>query len=325
MIDDTQPLILRGEPKHARCYCVVTAAGVATVVGGVATAASAGYSAYQANKASKMAEGSAKDLYGSKINPTDYENTVNLPAFEALKGSSDYLAMLPQLRQIAGIETKAGINKRNKVMPGSSDIMSQAAANLIALSRGQVAPDVVDSTNRIIAERTGGAFDPTAPDAYAGGSSQAVAEFSRAIGRTSQQNVMDFLSAAPAWEKLADEFAYTPQEVAGTAMDLLKTRLNYELGKAGVDLNIDANRYKAGLNFERTIAAPNPQAVGAQNDMLLRKSIEGISGGAGNYITAINGIVSGLQGINSGYGQIKAANRTPAAQDWRTNAMGTAA
>lgn len=296
---------IRREPKCARYYCVATAATVATIVGGVAAAGSAAYGAYQSSKMGEgIGKGGAGDLYGSRTKPTPYNNTVNMPSFDAVRGSSDYLAMLPALNKIASGVTKSGMDLREKVFPGSQKIMEGASGNLLALSRGQVAPDVVDSTNRIIAERTGGAYDPSAPDSYAGGQAQSVADFSRAIGRTSAENVDRFLSAAPVWEQLADKFAYTPDEALGGAMDILRTRYQYELGKAGIDLQVDQNKYLAAANINQALAAPNPQAVGAQNDALLRQSIQGISGGAGNYLTAIQGISSGLSGVASGYSNL---------------------
>jgi hypothetical protein len=73
------------------------------------------------------------------------------------------------------------------------------------------------------------------------------------------------------------------------------------------------------------MAAPDPRVVGARNDALLMQSMNGISGGEGNYLTAINGVVSGVGGAMKGYQQIKSA--TPVATttpntSWKFNASG---
>lgn len=300
-----KPSRFRGEPAHARCYCVATAAGVATVVGGVAAAGSSIMSASKSGSGGGAPGGSPSDLYGSKIKPVKFVSHVDLPSYDATKGSADYLAMLPQLGQVAKSINRFDTKQRELQMPGSSQIMSNAATNLIAMSRGQVGADVMNLTNQAVAERTGGGFDPSASASYANSGSQAATDFARMIGRTSQQNVNDFLTAAPTWQQLADKFVYKPQDAANTAISLLTARSQYVLGAGELQNKIDENIYNGQVNYNRTVAMPNPQVVGARNDALLQNSVSQLGGGqGGGYLTGINGVVGGLQGIISGYGKI---------------------
>lgn len=304
----------RGEPRHARCYCVATAAGVATVVGGVASAGASVYGAMK-DKGGAGGGGSASDLYGSKIKPVKFKSNVDLPSYHSIEGARDYLTMLPMLRGISQRITDANTVQRERIMPGSKQIMKNAATNLIAMSRGQVAGDVMDVTNQAVAERTGGGMNPGSPDSYAASGSQGATDFARMIGRTSQQNVNDFLSVAPTWEQLADKFVYKAEDAAGMAVNLLQTRAQYILGAGELQNKIDENTYTGQVNYNRTTAMPNPQAVGQRNDQMLQQAVTQLGGGSGGgYLTAINGVVGGLQGVLSGYGQIKGgvqANKTP--------------
>lgn len=288
------------EPKHALCYCVATAAGVATAVGAVASVGTQVYSASQKGKGAGGG-GSPSALYGSKIKPVDYENHVNLPKYDGSTGIKDYLAMLPDLRYAAAVDNISATKQREKVLPGSRDIMQGAGANLIAMSRGQIRSDTLDLLNQQVAERTGSGADPSSPDSYAHSGSQGATDFARMIGRTSQDTINNFLSVAPTWESLADKFVYKPHDVANSAIDLLKTRNSYILGAGELQKGIDENMYTAELNKNRTVASPDPQAVGARNDALLQQSVQQMSGGpTGGYLTAINGLVSGLSGLKGG-------------------------
>lgn len=294
----------RGEPKHARCYCVATAAGVATVVGGVASAGASVYGAMK--KDGGGGGGSAADMYGSKIKPVQFKSNVDLPSYKSIEGARDYLSMLPMLRGIASRITDADSTLRERVMPGSKQIMSNAATNLIAMSHGQVPADVMNLTNQAVAERTGGGINPGSPESYAASGSQGATDFARMVGRTSQQNVNDFLSVAPTWEQLADKFVYHAEDAAGMAVNLLSARTQYILGAGDLQNKIDENMYTGQVNANRTMAMPNPQVVGARNDQMLQQAVGQLGGGqGGGYLTAINGVVSGLQGVVSGYGKIK--------------------
>lgn len=291
------------EPPHARCYCVATAA---TVVGGLAAAGAAVYTA--TNQGGEAA-------YGSQIQPVEYENNVNIPDYDPMAGGKDYLALLPTLGAISKGITRRGIKRRDEVMPGSSQLMRKSAQNLLSMSRGQLPQDVVDQTNQIVAERSGGGFDASSPESFAGGVSQATGDFARSIGQNSQQIMQQALAAGPAWEQLADQFAYTPDEALGGAMDLLKTRYNYALQAGQLQLQIDQNQYAAALNYNRTVAMPNPAVAGARNDMAL-----GVSNASSGFLTAINGLVKGLRTPTSGYSATgtPAAPAAPAPQPWGT-------
>lgn len=311
LVNEIEPSF-RFEPKHSRCYC-------AAIAGAVATVGSAAYGAYATSQAGKGVEGGGSNLYGKKIKPVEYENNASLPSYDAMQGAGDYLHMLPVLNDIAKRTTKQGVKMREIAMPGSKQIMSEAAANLIAMSRGQVRGDVVDVTNQIVAERTGGGRNAGMPESYAGSGDQASTEFARNIGRTSQQNVSEFLSAAPTWEQLADKFAYTPEEAAAGAMEMLRQRNSYSLATAQFQKGIDENMYTASLNEARMAAGADPAAVGARNDALLQQSMAGIQGNG--YLTSINGVVSGLSSLStafkgSGGGATKiTAGATP--QGWK--------
>lgn len=285
-------------------YCVAVAAGVATVVGGVAAAGTSIYNASQAKKAGQAGGGSGKDLYGSNPELPDYHNNVQLPAFNAQMGSRDYKAMLPDLLRISAGATQGGITAREKVFPGGAKLMKNASDVLSQLSAGNVPQDVIDRTQQIVAERGGGAHNMigTGPD-------QLQTDFARNIGQTSQNQVDRFLSAAPQWEQLADQFAYTPAEAAQDAIQLLSQRYNYALGAGSLQKGIDENQYSAALNSARGASMPNPAVVGARNDALLQQAMQGISGGNSNYLTAIGGVVNGLGGILQNYNSAGGAAR----------------
>lgn len=274
----------RYEPRHARCYCAAIAAAAVSVAG-------TAYGAYSSSQSQAKASGAgASALYGTKIKPVKYQSNVNLPSYDAQAGAGDYLAMLPQLNAISKNVTKGNLKSVSSVLPGNSDILDNASSNLIALSRGQVGQDQIDSINRIIAEQGGGS-------APGGPGSVTQDTFNRNIGTTSQANVNQFLSAAPTWEQLAEQFAYTPQEAATGAMSMLSSRNSYLLGAGELQKGVDEDEYTAKLNEARTKAGADPQAVGQQNDQLLMNAMNNISGN-GNYLTSINGAVSGLNAIS---------------------------
>lgn len=289
----------RYEPKHARCYCVATAAGVATVVGGVASVASNAINSSQAG--SGIGQGSPSALYGTKIKPVKPINNVHLPSFDPTSGGNDSIAMIPYLQEISGRMTGIQTADREKIMPGSKAMMANAGTDLTALSKGEVSGDVVGNTQRMAAEAAGGVTDTASPGQFGGGGSQGVDTFARNIGRTSQDNQNEFLSAAPSWENLANSFVYSPDQANNMAMGMLNSRNQYTLGAGDLQKSLDEDQYTEQLNFNRTQAQADPQAVGAENDALLQQAIQGMSGGNGSFLTGINSLVAGLRGINSGY------------------------
>jgi hypothetical protein len=261
------------EPKCARFYCVAIAAGVATVAG-------TAYSLYSSQKqqadAKKAAEaGTDAEKYGSRVELPDYESHVNMPGFDAAGGARDMLGMTPWVNATANRMNRGGIRQRELVMPGLQGIMQQAGINLTAMGRGQVNEDAVNNTNQIIAERTGGTYDPSNPSAAGGGRAYSVANFTTGIGRLSQENIDKSLAAGPAWANLASSFAYTPEKAAKSAMDLLGLKYNYALGQAKVQGDIDESYYNSQVNQARAAAGADPQIVGARNDALAMQALNG--------------------------------------------------
>lgn len=278
------------EPKCSKFYCVAIAGAAVTVAG---TAAAVGMQAKQASDQKKaMAAGSAADKHGSRPDLPDFKSHADLPGYDPVRGAWDLAYMQQPANITANSVTKAGINLRERVMPGLKGIMSLAGTNLTALGSGQVAEDEVNNVNQIIAERTGGSYDPSNPSVAGGGRAYSVANFSTGIGRTSQQNVDKFLSSAPNFAQLAGSFAYTPDKAVASAMDLLNSKYNYLLGKAKVQTDIDESVYNSGVNQARAAAGADPQVVGQRNDELAMQALNGQANQA-----AIKGATSSLQGL----------------------------
>ena len=266
----------RYEPAHARCYCVAIAGVAVTAAGAGATMYAQKKQADAQKKA--LAANDPAAAYGSKMELPDYKSNVQIPTFDASQGASDLLANQPAIAGIAKKYTKQGVNLRNLILPGSSDLLGLASTDLNALGHGQVSQGQVDSANQRIAERTGGTFDPSNPTGYAGANPYTVANFTTGIGKQSQDNVNQFLSTLPGYEQLSQSFAYTPEKAAASAMDMLNARYNYVLGAGKLQQGIDDSTYNSIVNQIKANSTGDPQVIGARNDALTAAALTGITG-----------------------------------------------
>ena len=280
-------------PKHARCYCAVIVGAGVTVAGAAAAAIQAKKAADAQKKALSANDPAA--AYGSKMSLPDFQSNVNLPAFDATSSQKDLLQNAPYAKALAAQYTKQGVNLRNFVLPNASGLLGQASTDLMALGKGQVSQDQLNNANQSIAERTGGTYDPSNPNAFAGANPFTISSFATGIGKTSQDNVNQFLSTLPGYEQLGQSFVYTPEKAAASAMDLLNAKYNYALGAGKLQNDVDTSTYNAIVNQIKANSTGDPQVIGARNDALLSSALTGIQGNAQNKETM--GALQGLVGM----------------------------
>lgn len=219
------------------------------VIAASATAAagltSAGLGIANAVGGSKSASGGSGGFptYQGKFNPIS--NVEYTPS----QMGGDLMSLYPFLQQAANAATANQTKQREKIMPGAANQLRQASEVLQSYLGGEVPQDVVDQTNRIVAERTGGGFNP-----FTGGG-QSQSAFARSIGQTSLDITNMGLSAAPTWQQLANSFVVSPMEFGQIALGLGNQRYQYDA------LNTDINQY----NTEGPLGIAAQQYTGAAN------------------------------------------------------------
>lgn len=260
---------MRTEPIWTRCYCVaIVGAGVA-----VAGTAASVYQSSQAGKGTAAAQGAINSnpagAYGTRMEEVQYKNNVKLPKYKPQAGADDYFNALPLLTTIGRTSTKVGAGLRDILTGGkASENLKLAGADINSELQGRVPQDVVDKTNRIVAERTGaGAFT-------AGGNQQSATDFARSIGQTSSGLVEAGLSHAPQWEALVGSFTYTPQQAGQDALSWLRQRNDYVNQQAGLQFQIDQQQYTADLNNAKIRAGGDPQVQGQIADNLKLSTLQ---------------------------------------------------
>lgn len=274
----------------------------AVIVGAVATVAAAGVSAYSAHQSAKA--GSAEEKYGSKVEPEPYDDNVGTQDSYArrLPGETkeNLDESLPTIFNIANLVNKRNMKKRDKMTGGAfSETIQQEGSNILAMEKGHIPSDVIDSINKIVAENLGGAFDPTAK----GGGfamSATTADAAHRLGLTSLDIMGKGMAFASAWRSNVDSFLYKPQD----AMEdfwLPTAKLGLDASK--IQLARDEAEYLSANNIARASAMPNPQVTGAANDALTQgattsQSIENIGGALAGLLNAYGGTGSGAPPIN---------------------------
>lgn len=276
-----------------RCYC----AGIATAVAGVVSAGTAAYSSFSKGSQAGAAQGgNPADLYGKRVELPDYKDKVNLPDYNYANGAADLVNQLPYLSILSKRFTNQGQARRDQLTGGTSKpVLQQAGADILGELKGSVPQDVLDRVNRLVAERSGGAFSPAGQ-----GGQVASADFARSIGKTSTDMMELGLSHAPQWEALTDSFTYKPQDAANQALQMLRSRNDYVLGAAGIQIKRDENQYTSAVNKARAEAMPDPQAVGMRNDALTLGTAQ--ANDNQNGIDSLLGGVKGLTGLFGGGG-----------------------
>src|SRR6478736_15280 len=236
--------------------------------------------------------------------------TIDNVAYNPAQIGADLNAVYPSLQAAAGKATNYATKQREKIFPGSGAIFNDASNIIQSYLAGQVPQDVVDQTNRITAERLGGAWNP-----FTGGG-QAGPAFARSIGQTSLGLQQAGLSAAPTWQQLAQSFITMPQDFAPLAMGLANQRYSYDALNTGINqfneegrLGVLANQYAAGANQYGAQQAANYQQ--AQQGQNLAGTLMAGAGTLGDIGLAYNQGKTTLPGTASGtnYG----VNFTPAA------------
>lgn len=202
----------------------LTAAAAATAIGTSVAGAVGGGSSYP--NSSVAQQGAFQKI---SYNPVSYQNIPQV-SYDPNQGANDLLSIFPQLQQFANQSTANQTQQRESIMPGSSQLMSQASSALSSFLSGQVPQDVVDQTNRIVAERNGGAYNPNAR-----GTTMAQNDFARSIGQTSTNLVSQGLSAAPTWLQLANSFVIGVPQAYQMASDAANNRYKYDVLSSNIN------------------------------------------------------------------------------------------
>lgn len=180
------------------------------------------------------------------------------PTYNPNQGAIDFNALLPYLQQSAQYMTDSRTGLREQIMPGSQQQFDQASNVLNSWLRGEVPKDVVDFTNRQVAERMGGTYNP-----FQGGGKgmqQLQGDFARSIGRLSSDFTQLGISSAPAWQQLANSFVTGIDQTAQLANQQAAQRYQYDV------LGADISKFNASaLNSTNQFNAQGQNATNQFN------------------------------------------------------------
>lgn len=280
----------------------------AVTVAAVATVASAGVAAYSASQQAKAAKENSTAMTGSKVAPVPYKDNVggeDSYAQELYGKGGDMEAFmkggLPMTFDIARKVQAFNDRKREKETGGTfKSTIQQEGGNILAMERGQVPQDVIDSVNRIVAENLGGAVDPGAAGGNGFGNSTTANSAARNLGLTSLDLMKTGMSFGPSWRTNADSFLYKP---ADAARDFFFPAAQVALNASKIQLEEDQNQYVSDNNIARAAAMPDPNAVGGLNNQLQANAA--IGQGVSNVGSALAGLVhtfSGPSASSASYG-----------------------
>lgn len=286
--------------QSQRRHCAATV----TAVVGLAAAGTAAYSASQQSKGIKDAQAQTQAggqaLYGSKFIPVPYKDRVATPESyartigpEILKTERDSLATNFAITDLVGTKNNAVRSLATNHAFGQT--IRQEGKNILSMEKGQVPADVAASINRIVAENLGGAFDPTVPGGFAGGSGVSN-DLARKLGLTSLDLMAKGMSLAPEWRKNVDSFIYKPQDAM---KDFWQPVANTTLGATQVQVGRDAAEYVSANNIAQAQAAPDPAAAGSFQDSLKLMSLGNQA--TGNTGAALAGLVNSGAKLYSSY------------------------
>lgn len=248
-------------------------AATAAVVGAGAAAASAGVAISGA-----MSGGGAPSYNAPKIDPVSAPEYSNVN-YDPMQGSEDLLANLPNLIAAARQITRYTVNEMDKIYPGASAQREQASNIVTDYMNGVVPQDVVDFTNRQVAERSGGGYNPN--NGAGANGTQIQSDFGRSLGLTSLQLQQYGMSASQSWQQLSNSFITSPLQTGQLALgyadqqykyDALNANMNYNYDalatqvafqNQGVGMDLAQNQYTAGLNNYNATQNANANMVGA--------------------------------------------------------------
>jgi len=248
-------------------------AATAAVVGAGAAVASAGAGIYGA-----MNSGAPPSYQAPEIEQVDAPEFTQVP-YDPMQGSEDLLANLPNLIAAARQITRYTMKEIDKIYPGATEQRAQSSAIIDDYLQGTVPQDVVDFTNRQVAERSGGSYNPNSGAGAAG--TQIQGDFGRSLGLTSLQLQQAGMSASQSWQQLAESFVTSPLETGQLALGYADQRYKYDSLNANLEYNYDAlatqvafqnqgismdlaeNQYTSGLNGYTAGQTANANLVGA--------------------------------------------------------------
>lgn len=243
-------------------------------------------------------------------------------SYNPTQGASDLNSMFPGLAQYAGQATAYQTAQREKIMPGSKQQFRQASNVLNSYLKGEVPQDVVDYTNRTVAQRTGGSFNPFT----GGGRSQQ--DFARSIGRLSTDLQSAGLSAAPTWQQLANSFVTSTNEAAQLALQAAGVRYQYDALNTGIDqfnasqgmVNAQ-NQYTGGINsYLYGQQAQQQQQAQLQNAIGSgAQALSGFAGQFGRSAPMAQTPMASYQGTGGQYGLPNAEASVYRPTAWRQN------
>lgn len=246
-----------------------------------AALAGAGTSIYAATQSGKGA--------GSSGMPK-FKKLQQVP-FNPRQGAIDLNEMFPELADFAAKSTAFRTEEREKIMPGSKEQFRLASNVLQEWLQGKVPQDVVDFTNREVAERTGGGFNP-----FTGGG-QSQQAFARSIGRLSSDFTQQGVSAAPAWLSLANSFVVGPEQIAPLALEAANVRYRYDALNTEIQQFNRTGMYNSAMN--RALA--DKQASNMETASW--------SQAAGTTFDALQGVSEAYKGYRSGQEDRKTASK----------------
>lgn len=295
-------------------------------IGTVAAAGVAAYGAHQQAAGQKKAAGqlnagidaasaigTPEQLYGKKYVPPPFQDTTSSDVFgDTNKGVAK---SLPEIFNIADQINQKNRGSRNTATGKTfTKTQTQEGANILALDKGQVPQDVVDSINRLVAENLGGAFDPSGNTASQFGLSATASDTARRLGLTSLDLMKTGLQFGPAWRASVDSFLYKPQQAAS---DIYGPAANLNLQAQQIKSQQDVNRYNSLVNIGKAEAGPDPQASGAKNDALVMAQLRGQAGvvnsqAQANQTAALAGLINaGGSAITTGINAYKTSGTQP--------------
>lgn len=267
------------------------AAAAAPAIAGAAVAAGGSMLAANMSKGGGAAGGGVTSAKGGKSSKNPSFEPVSNVAYDPLQGSSDLLANYPNLAQFAAQATAFRTGQREQIMPGSGKQFAQASGVLQDWLGGNVPTDVVDFTNRQVAERTGGGFNPWT----GGGNSQDA--FARSIGKLSSDFQQMGISAAPAWQSLANSFVVGVEQVAPLALGYSNQRYQYDALNANIDqFNASGGTAQANRNYENNYTEGMNDRMWNQNQANQQNAQNmGWASLAANAATGVAGAYSGYR------------------------------
>lgn len=300
-------LTIASKEEKFRCYCAATV----TAVAAVAATGVAAYGQYSQSKAQGEAadqsqsalDANKADTYGSRPDLPDYHDRIGTKEGLGQAVWNDFNESLPAIKNIASQVNSYGLRQRDKLAGGKfmSNIRQQGS-NIESLLKGEIPDDVAGSINRVVAERLGGAFNPSTPGGFGGGISQTGSALARSLGTTSVALMDKGMTYAPQWEKLVDDFTYTPGKAIADAGTFLSA--------AQIQLRRDEDQYNSEASQALAEAGANPQVAGSVNDTLRLNTIG--SQADANQSKALAGLITaGAGGATSLYNSFNKPKPSP--------------